>query len=365
MAKVDHNRVMTFRSLFLCCLCFPSLSWAWGFDGHRRLSSLMQDALPENHCLRSWFSARQTSTLQNRSCDPDRWRDTDPEEGPRHFLEIDWVTPLSAYPRDYVGAVQVLGPRNAQNNGQVPWRVEQKYQELVVAFRSQDPVAILDAAFILSHYVFDAASVLHNTKNFNPNNGLHLRWESDMLNVSANINGITQLAQSRYGVAGRVNPRELIFDLVEVGNGLVPQLIEADIASAGSTSQLYALTRNLTARRWGDAVTVMSSLMWTAWVDAGSPELPGFSSRCSRAAPNAELTLVGYPLAPRDAGSVDAGLSERDGGVVETEAEDGGMLDAEVPWPTAAPSGCACSEFPLEASLGFLLLHWRRRTRGG
>ncbi len=240
-------------------LVWASSSFAWGFDGHRRLASLMQDALPSNHCLRLWLAARQTTTLQDHACDPDRWRSTDPAEAPRHFLEIDWVNPITNYPRDYAAVVALLGDRNASNNGLVPWRVEQKYAELVAAFRAKDQAAILDVAFAMSHYVFDSESVLHDTKNFDPNNGLHARWESDMLNVLGNLNGITTLAATYYGTPGLAHPRDDLFDAVLTGNPLVPQLIAADTAAAGSIPSLYASTKDLTARRWGDGVTVMSS----------------------------------------------------------------------------------------------------------
>src|SRR3990167_8800154 len=222
-----------FRALLVMVLLGSSASFAWGFDGHRRLASLMQDAMPQGHCLRAWFAARQTSALQDKACDPDRWRSTDAAEGPRHFLSIDWVIPVTDYPRDYAAAVMLLGDRYASRNGIVPWHVELKYAELVEAFRSKNTVAILDTSFVLSHYVFDSFSVLHDTKDFDPNNGLHARWESDMLNVLANLNGITTLATTYYGTAGRADPRNDIFEVVIAGNALVGPLVAADTAAAG------------------------------------------------------------------------------------------------------------------------------------
>jgi hypothetical protein len=358
----------------------PSLAFAWGFDGHRRLSSMMQDPLPSSSCLRQWFAARQTAALQDSSCDPDRWRYMsagaayDPSEGPRHYLEIDWVSPISDYPRDWSAAVARLGGF-ATKNGVVPWRVEELYARLVEDFRARSAVRILDTAFILSHYVTDAFSVLHNTKNSDPNDGLHGRWESDMLDSTSNLNGVATLARSYFGTVGKADPRNNIFDVVLVGNGLVPALIAADIAST-STAQLYTATRDLTARRWGDALTVMASLLWSAWAEAGAPELPGFSGSCSRAVPTGEIAIIGYPPAggfthPKpDAGPggggggrpPDAGAGGGGGG---GEVMDGGALTDGGVAPPVEPLGCTCASAgsPLVFAFWAAVSAWARRRR--
>lgn len=350
------------RSILFLAVVASTASFGWGFDGHRRLASLMQDALPQGHCLRTWFAARQTTALQDKACDPDRWRATDSAEAPRHYLEIDWVTPITDYPRDYAAAVALLGDRYAANNGIVPWHVEVKYAELVAAFRAKNPTAILDTAFVLSHYVFDSFSVLHDTKNFDPNNGLHARWESDMLNVSANINGVTTLAATYYGTAGSADPRHDVFDVVIAGNALVNQLIAADTAAAGSIPTLYSSTRDLTARRWADGVTVMSSLLWTAWAEAGSPELTGFSAGCSRGVPAGEIVLRGYPpvggfVHSNDGGVADAGFEPVDAGTGGGSGGGGGGGDM------TDPGGCGCSTVSVDALLvlaGLFVLVRRR-----
>lgn len=306
-AGLRHNDVTMRSALLLLLTLMPALAHAWGFAGHRRLASKLQDALPANHCLRTWYSARQTYSLQDSACDPDRWRSTDTLEAPRHYLNIDWVNPVSSYPRDYNQAVAQLGPTYARTNGTVPWRVEEKYGELVAAFRSGNQTAILDTTFVLSHYVFDSVSLLHNTRDFDPN-GLHERWESDMLEDSSRINAITTSAVTYYGTSGLADPRYNVFDLIIVGNGLAPQLIAADVAADAGVVALYNSTRDMTARRWGDGITLMSSIVWTAWNEAGRPELTGFTTSCSRAAPVSDLVVVGYPPSGGFTHGPDAGV---------------------------------------------------------
>ncbi len=348
------------RSAALVVL-LPACALAWGFDGHRRLASKLEEPLPGGSCLRQWLSMKQTAALQDSACNPDRWRGTDPSEWPRHFLEVDWVSPVSDYPREWSDAQVKLGAY-AEPDGTVPWRVEAYYWKLVAAFRAKDVAAILDTTFVLSHYVTDAFSVLHDTKNADPNNGLHARWESDMLNVPSNLNGVTALAQTYYGTPGRADPRNNVFDVVILGNGLVNTLVQADTANTGNPAGFYAAVKELTARRWGDALTVLASMVWTAWADAGAPELPGFSTTCSRATPATEITLVGYPIAggfthppPSDGGApypysaVDAG-SGADGGTAE-------------PPPSAPPPGCGCTAVEASVIPWLLVVLVRSRRR--
>lgn len=327
------------RRLLLLAAVLPNLCFAWGFDGHRRLASMMHEPLPANHCLGAWYSSRQTAALRERACDPDRERVTDQNEAPRHYLEIDWVNPPASYPRDWQMALDQLR-QNATRNGTVPWRVEEQYALLVDAFRARNVSQILDRSYYMSHYVTDSFSVLHDTKNFDPNDGLHARWESDMLNVASNIDGITTQARTFYGTPGVIDPRYATFDVVLVGNPLVPGLVAADVAAGGldaggggyQRQVLFTQSRDMTAKRWGDALTVMASLLWMAWAEAGAPDLPGFTSGCGRGVPMMPAVLRGFPVTwtpapPRpDAGVVVVDAGRPDSGVVTVDA--GPVVDA-------------------------------------
>jgi MYXO-CTERM domain-containing protein len=367
------------RYLLLVVL-LPKVSVAWGFEAHRRLASMMQEPLPANHCLTAWLGARQTSALQDHACDPDRDRNTDPAEAPRHYLEVDWVNPPAAYPRDWQQALADLR-QNAIRNGTVPWRVEEQYAGLVAAFSARNVPLILDRAFYMSHYVTDSFSVLHNTRNYDPNDGLHNRWESDMFFPLANITAIRDQARMLYGTPGRIDPRYATFDAVLVGNGLVSQLIAADVAAGGldaggggyRRSVLFLQSQELTARRWADALTVMASLLWMAWAEAGAPDLPGFTPGCARDVPTAPATLRGFPVPggwtptpvvpPVDAGpavdggSPDAGMSDGGAGGGSGTGMFGGGGSAPLlsfdagDYSGPGPVGCQC-----QSSAGILVL---------
>jgi len=325
------------RRLLPVLLLVPFSAFGWGFDGHRRLSSMLQDPLPTNHCLRSWYAARQTAALQDRSCDPDRWRGMthpqyDPNEWYRHYLEIDRISPTSAYPRNWADVVTTF-PNFYDANGKVPWRVEEMFNQLVAAFTARDESQILDVTFILSHYVTDAFSVLHDTRDFNPGGVLHARWESDMLAVASRRTGIATGAVAYYGTPGHADPKNNIFDIIIVGEAIQPQLATWHYANADDTA-FYNAVRDYTSRRWGDALTLMASFVWSAWARAGAPMLTGFQSGCSMAVPAGEIILRGFPP--------DGGFTHPDGGAQP-------VPDSGVVIPDAGPrvdAGCldGCTE---------------------
>ncbi len=315
-----------FRLVAAAVLVLPLSAQAWGYRGHTKLAELMQDALPADHCLRAWFEARNTTELQNLAFAPDQWKDNDAGEWTRHYLQIDRASPAADYPRRWEDVV-AWRPQHAVGNGQVPWHVEQRYRQLVQAFESKNQTTILNEAFVLSHYVFDAMSVLHDTQHFDTPNGVHERWESRIFNDSeARVNGVTATALTHLGTPGLVDPRNATFDLILVGNSLYPQLVTADQASA-NIPELYDNTRDLTARRWADGITLMSSILWTAWNEAGHPELTGFDASCSRALPQAELVVNGFP--PPDGWTHEPDAGEGDAGVEAPDAGEGGGAGGE------------------------------------
>lgn len=325
------------RSLALVSLLIPSLSFGWGFAGHRKLAAHLHDPLPDGSCLKAWVGQNQGKAFWDLATDPDLWRNTDSNEWSRHFLEVDRASPPASYPRDWAAALAQFG-KYAYSNGQVPWRVEEFYGNLVGAFKAKSASSALSTLAHLSHYVTDSFSPLHDTTNSNPvlgatdTVGLHLRYESDMLEVTSNMDGIVALVPTYFGQVGRLAPKDTTFDAVLVGNPLVPGLVQTDVTSHGSLPALYSYSKDMTARRWGDAVTVTASLLASAYEEAGAPVFAGMPSGCTQVPLAPSLELKGYPLPARP--PADAGSSTPDAG-----RPDGGFVSAQDP-ADLPPEGC-------------------------
>src|SRR5260370_11399748 len=92
----------------------------------------------------------------------------EPLEGPRHYIDLDRYgpPPFSQLPEEYPAAVARYGKKTVDENGTVPWRIEEMYRELVAAFRRKDGEAILRHSAWLGHYVGDAHVPFHATENY-------------------------------------------------------------------------------------------------------------------------------------------------------------------------------------------------------
>jgi len=357
-------------SAVLNLVLLPVSAFGWGYEGHRKLASKLAEPLPAG-CLKSWVAAQAAKTsFQDLALDPDKWRATDAAEGARHFLDIDWAQPPESYPRDWDGIVQRFG-QYAEKNGTVPFRVQEFHGKLVQAFQAGDSAGAATVMAHLSHYATDAFSPYHDTKDANPklnnldNVGAHARYESDMLEVSANMSALLSKAATYYGTVGKPVLPSQVFDVVLVGNPLAATVTAAYRDGNGDKAALFAATSDLTARRFGDALTFTASLVVSAWVDAGKPSLSGMPSGCSKNVPEGEVVLRGYPLPPPPP-TPDAGVpSGQDAG--QPAEQDAGDAPVEEPPPeeVPAPQGCGCGgEAAAAVLLPFsLLARLRRRAR--
>ena len=356
----------------LSLLLLPSAALGWGYAGHRKLASKLAEPLPAG-CLKTWVAAQAgKTTFQDQACDPDRWRETDAAEGSRHFLDIDWAQPPESYPRDWEGIQQRFG-QYAAKNGTVPFRVEEFRNKLVQAFQAGDAAAASTAVAHLSHYATDAFSPYHDTKDANPklNNvdavGAHARYESDMLEVSSNMTALLTKAATFYGTVGKPVVPGQVFDVVLVGNPLAATVTAAYRNGNGDLAALYAGTSDLTARRFGDALTFTSSLVASAWVEAGKPTLSGMPSGCSKNIPEGEVVLRGYALPPPAPPQPDAGMPPvEDAGQPGEQDAGSGEPPVEEPPPEQTPvsESCGCGgQTAAAVLLPFTLLGRLRRRR--
>lgn len=365
----------------LVAMALPHTAFGWGFQGHRRLASHLHEPFPQGSCLRAWLSSvTGRADWQDKACDPDRWRGDDPEscnerqyaplwcEWPRHYLNIDYANPLESYPRDWA-QVEETFKQHAVANGRVPWRVEELHGQLVAELRAGNGTKALETVAFLSHYVTDAASPMHTTRN--QPGSLHSRYETQMLSDQNRLNALAVAMRGHYGKLGRADPKNHTFDLILVGVPLAQEIIFEDFKNDGNMTALYDHTRDLTARRFADGVTLTASLVGTAWVEAGSPRLNGMPNGCDASFPETDLEVRGFPFA-QDPPQPDAGTGGDDAG---TGGEDAGNGNPWVPpsplLPEEPPVGCGCASAQVSlvlpgVLLGLLTLRRNRsRSRGG
>jgi len=143
----------------------PYPAAAWSIDAHSAIAKAATELLP-----RPWrqFFAYYAWLLAETATYPDTYyRESDPNESPRHFIDLEIWNP------------------NDPSTGTLPQAVEEFTGEMESAIRAKDWNSMFIDAGRLSHYMTDVTQPYHTTVNYNPQTrngvGVHQLFESASL----------------------------------------------------------------------------------------------------------------------------------------------------------------------------------------
>lgn len=237
--------------------------------------------------------------ISEHSIDPDKRRYAVPEEGARHYLDIDrfGIYPFQELPHKWDSAVAKYSLDTIMAHGIVPWHVQVMLQRLTYAFREKNFSKIMKNSAEIGHYISDAHVPLHICSNHNGQltnqKGIHGFWESRVPEL---------LAEKQFdffiGMATYIkNPGEYIWDrLLESSKASDSVLsFERVLTKEFLSDQKYAFEeRNgvvirqyssaftiafnkkldgMIERRMRQSIHTIASFWYTAWVNAGQPDL--------------------------------------------------------------------------------------------
>lgn len=273
----------------LAVAAMPTPTHAWGYEAHKAIMDRAIGLLPAE--LRPFFE-QYRSTLVEHVIDPDLWQTAgfDSQESPNHFLDLDWEGygkyPFSGLPRDYTAAVAKFGKQRIEQNGTVPWRVEEVYGNLRRAFEAYErrgPFGRFDILFFsawLTHYVSDAHVPFHAVFNYDGQltgqHGIHTRFEAYLFERYRE-----QWTIAPKAIASVKNPKDYIFDVVLQGTQLAPPILKSDLDAIGSRDEYddayYAAffkdNRAVVERRLNESMAASAAMIAGAWEAAGKPAM--------------------------------------------------------------------------------------------
>ena len=288
-----------FRCCFLCGLTALGCAWCgWGFPVHRHVNRSAVYALPEP--LQGWMVA-EVDWLSAHATDADKRKHAVEREAPRHYL--DWDAPalscldtLGTAP-SYSRALNACTEDSLWEYGVLPWQLEWSHRKLVEAFDCKDRDGILRAASDLGHYVADAHVPLHTTLNYDGQltgqAGIHSVWETRLPELFGG--GYMLLVEE---VEYITDIRSWAWSVVKESHALVAPLLLAERNASnggrdhmhvrqerGGSMQLlrseswcadyHEALEGMVEMRWRASIRSVAALWYTAWVDAGSPDLAG------------------------------------------------------------------------------------------
>jgi hypothetical protein len=180
--------------------------------------------------------------------------------------------------------------------GTVPWTIQYNYYRLVKAFKAHDTIAILNTSANLGHYIADAHVPLHLTQNYNGQltnqTGIHALWESRLPELfSAHYNYFAgkaryienplseafKICRSSFKsvdtvlrferMLNRSFPAGKKYTTVQHGNKRIKDY------SVKYAKAYHKMLRGMVERRMRSAILAVGSYWYSAWVDAGQPDL--------------------------------------------------------------------------------------------
>ncbi len=284
-----------FLLVFACCL-LTSSCYCWGFFAHQKINYLAVFLLPPEMMV---FYKPNIDFLSEHAVDPDKRRYAVPEEGPRHYIDIDQYGqyPYPNLPRSWKEAVEKFGEDSLKMFGIVPWHIQTMLLRLTSAFKEKDFAKIMKNSAEIGHYIADAHVPLHANSNHNGQytnqKGIHGFWESrvpELLaekqfnffigkaqyieNPGAYIWGrVLESAQAADSVLTfereltRSFPSNQKFSFENRNGSLIRQY------STAFTIAYDKILNGMIERRMRLSIASIASFWYTAWVNAGQPDL--------------------------------------------------------------------------------------------
>ncbi len=282
--------------LTACFLCVTINCFCWGFYAHQKINYYATFLLPPEMLV---LYKANINFITEHAIDPDKRRYAIKAEAPRHYIDIDHYGPYpyTALPRKWADAVAKFGEDTLQEYGIVPWYVQVMLARLTDAFREKNFSRIMKNSADLGHYIADAHVPLHANSNHNGQltnqKGIHGFWESRVPELLAEkefdffIGKATYIADPGSFIWARVLESAKAADSVLAFDRELTKKFPTDQKYAFENrngnlirqySSAYTIAYNkmldgMIERRMRQSIASVASFWYTAWVNAGQPDL--------------------------------------------------------------------------------------------
>lgn len=316
------------KSIFflLCLFISYESAQAWGFWAHQRINRMAVFTLPPEMIA---LYKKNLEYITEHAVDPDKRRGAIEGEDACHYIDLDHYGkyPVSELPRFWEDAVKKYTEDSLKSYGIVPYHIPVMMQRLTNAFKNKDLDRIMKVSADLGHYIADAHVPLHTTENYNGQmtgqKGIHGFWESRLPELYAEkynfyvgkavyvedilMEPWAAVLESHVAVDSVLTierklteafPSDKKFGF-ESRNGVLIRVYSREFSEA-----YHKALAGMVQRRMRMAITRVGCLWYTAWKNAGSPDLKSMIERTPQEIKESyerkaqiidrELTDVGY-----------------------------------------------------------------------
>jgi len=277
------------------------LAYSWGFFAHKKINRMAVFTLPEGMLN---FYKQHIEYITEHAVDPDKRRYVNKEEGARHYIDMDHYGrhAYDSVPHKWKDAVKKYSEDTLKAYGIVPWYIEKMMSRLTEAFRTENLDLILHYSADIGHYIADSHVPLHTTSNYNGQFtnqiGIHGFWESRIPELKAKDYNLW------VGKAVYISqPIEKAWSTVKASNAEVDSVLKLEaklnatypadkkysyenrgkkvikVYSEEYTTAYNNMLNGMVERRMRASILTVGSMWYTAWVNAGSPNLAQFGKK--------------------------------------------------------------------------------------
>jgi hypothetical protein len=297
----NKNHLFT-RILFFCTIAATPLFLAWGIFGHEHINRAAVMALPDP--VQSFFY-NHIDFITQESTVPDLRKYTlhDKAENPRHYIDLENFGGIDSLPLTMAEAKTKYEDRFLQSNGILPWYVLDLMDQLTKAFKEKRKTEILFLAGDLGHYIGDAHMPLHTSSNHDGQmtgqTGIHSFWETQLPEMfgkdynyhTADAHFIPDLRKEMWAILAsshRLKDTLLLADKMlreklgadnifkkDASGAPLRNKYNAPIHTDEYAKQFHQALNGMVEKQLRKAIEATSSFWYTAWVNAGKPDLSG------------------------------------------------------------------------------------------
>ena len=292
------------RKLFFIGLFFflAKECFCWGFYAHKKINYFAVFLLPPEMMV---LYKPQIDFLAEHAIDPDKRRYAIPNEGPRHYIDIDHYGkyPYDALPRNWNNAVAKYSEDTLTTYGIVPWWLQTMLYRLTDAFKEKNQSKILKYSAEIGHYIADSHVPLHTNSNhdgqYTDQKGIHGFWESRVPELLAENDWDFFIGKAEY----IKNPADFTWKRVLESAAASDTVLkyEKELTKQfpkdqkfsfedrnGITIRQYSAAfskaydeklKGMIERRMRQSIFAVASFWYTAWVNAGQPDLKNITNK--------------------------------------------------------------------------------------
>jgi hypothetical protein len=270
----------------------------WGFFGHKRINRIAIFTLPPEMF---GFYKEHIEYITEHAVDPDKRRYAMEGEAQCHYIDLDHYykpgeDPFSVVPKRWYDAVAKYTEDTLQAYGIVPWHIHMMKMKLQKAFETKNVDLILKYSTEIGHYIGDAHVPLHTTENYNGimtgQRGIHGLWESRLVEINAEdydyfvgkgvyVKNILDLAWN--AVEGSHRALDSVFRIEKELTAEFPADKKYSFEQRGNVTisvysyefsqEYHKRMDGMVERGMREAIIATGSVWYSAWVDAGQPDL--------------------------------------------------------------------------------------------